>query len=90
MHNPARKLPIRARNETSHLVLSLQSDSPRKLAPRSIATYARSMGARITHNTKDCFMNEKDGLEKANFRAAKEGGKKPNSAKQSFAQLGKK
>ena len=44
MHNPARKLPTKARKET---ILSLQSEFPKKLAPRSIATSARSMGACI-------------------------------------------
>jgi hypothetical protein len=47
MHNPARKLPTRARKETSNLVLMLPSESPIKLAPRSIATSARSIEACI-------------------------------------------
>jgi hypothetical protein len=39
MHDPAKKLPTRARKETHHLVLSLRPESPRKLiALRSIAT----------------------------------------------------
>jgi hypothetical protein len=42
------------------------------------------------HNTKDCHMYKKDGTEKANFGTAKKGRKKPNPAKQSFAQLSKK
>ena len=47
-------------------------------------------GAYTTHNTRDCCRFEKDGTEKANFRAAKKGGKKPNPPKQSFAQLSEK
>ncbi len=47
-------------------------------------------GAYMTHNTCDCCCFEKDGTEKANFRAAKKGGKKPNPTKQSFAQLSEK
>ena len=47
-------------------------------------------GAYTTHNTRDCRRFEKDGTEKADFRAAKKGGKKPNPTKQSFAQLSEK
>jgi hypothetical protein len=47
-------------------------------------------GTQTTHATKDCCKYEKDRMAKANFRAAKKAGKKPNPAKQSFAQLSKK
>ena len=47
-------------------------------------------GAYTTHNTRDCHRFEKDGTEKSDFRAAKKGGKKPNTTKQSFTQLSKK
>jgi hypothetical protein len=47
-------------------------------------------GAHTTHATKDCRKYKKDGTLKANFRATKKAGKKPNPAKQSFAQLSKK
>ncbi len=47
-------------------------------------------GAHAMHATKDCRKYEKDGMAKANFCAAKKAGKKPNPAKQSFAQLSKK
>ncbi len=47
-------------------------------------------GAHTTHATKDCHKYQKDGTLKANFRAAKKAGKKPNPAKQSFAQLSEK
>jgi hypothetical protein len=47
-------------------------------------------GAHSTHATKDCRKYEKDGMSKADFRAAKKAGKKPNPAKQSFAQLSEK
>jgi hypothetical protein len=39
------------------------------------------------HNTRDCQQYEKDGSEKADFRATKRGRKKPNPAKNSFAQM---
>jgi hypothetical protein len=42
------------------------------------------------HATKDCHKYEKDGTVKANFHTAKKAGKKPNPAKQLFAQLSKK
>jgi hypothetical protein len=47
MHNPPRKLPTRLRKETREMVPSLWPESQRKLAPRSIAISARSMGAPI-------------------------------------------
>ncbi len=47
-------------------------------------------GAHTTHATKDCRKYEKDGTLKANFRATKKAGKKPNPAKQLFARLSKK
>jgi hypothetical protein len=46
MHNnPTRTLPTRTRKESRDLVLSLWPEAPRKLAPSSIETSARSMGA---------------------------------------------
>jgi hypothetical protein len=42
------------------------------------------------HTTKDCRKYEKDRMVKADFRTAKKAGKKPNPAKQLFAQLSKK
>jgi hypothetical protein len=47
-------------------------------------------GTHTMHATKDCHKYEKDGMMKANFLAAKKAGKKPNPAKQLFAQLSKK
>ncbi len=47
-------------------------------------------GAHTMHATKDCRKYEKDGMAKADFHTAKKAGKKPNPAKQSFAQLSKK
>jgi hypothetical protein len=47
-------------------------------------------GTHTMYATKDCHKYEKDGTVKANFRTAKKAGKKPNPAKQSFAQLNKK
>ncbi len=42
------------------------------------------------HNTRDSCKYDKNGKEKANFHAAKKGEKKPNPARQNFAQLSKK
>ena len=47
-------------------------------------------GMHTTHTTKDCHKYKKDGTVKAKFHTAKKAGKKPNPAKQSFAQLSKK
>ncbi len=47
-------------------------------------------GAHATHSTKDCCRYKKDGIVNVDFRAAKKVGKKPNPAKQLFAQLSKK
>jgi hypothetical protein len=47
-------------------------------------------GTHTTHATKDCHKHKKDGTLKVNFRTAKKASKKPNPAKQSFAQLSKK
>ncbi len=47
-------------------------------------------GAHTTHNTGECRKYEKDGTEKASFRAAKKGGKKSYPANQNFVQLTKK
>jgi len=38
-------------------------------------------GTHTTHNTRDCRRFEKDGTEKADFRAAKKGRKKPSPTK---------
>jgi hypothetical protein len=47
-------------------------------------------GVHTMHNTKDCHKYDRDRKEKANFRAAKKGRKKPNPARQNFAQLREK
>jgi hypothetical protein len=47
-------------------------------------------GAHTMHATKDCCKYEKDGTAKANLHATNKAGKKPNPAKQSFAQSSKK
>ncbi len=47
-------------------------------------------GVHTTHFAKDCRKYKKDGMVKANFCTPKQAGKKPNSAKQLFAQLSKK
>jgi hypothetical protein len=68
MHNPTRKLPIRVRKETRDLVLSLWPESPRKLAPRSIATSERSIGLCIPRKTQKIIISmRKTDSKKANF-----------------------
>jgi hypothetical protein len=57
---------------------------------KSCELYKKHGGAHTTHATKDCCRYKKDRTVKANFHAAKKTGKKPNPAKQSFAQLSKK
>jgi hypothetical protein len=47
-------------------------------------------GTHTTQATKDCHKYENDRAVKANFRAAKKASKKPDPAKQSFAQLSEK
>jgi hypothetical protein len=47
MRNLARKLLTRARQDTSGPVLEPRSKFPRKSVLRSLANYARNMGARI-------------------------------------------
>jgi hypothetical protein len=47
-------------------------------------------GVHTMHNTRDSCKYDKNGKEKANFHAAKKGEKKPNPARQNFAQLSKK
>ncbi len=42
------------------------------------------------HNTRECRRFEKDGKEKSDFRAAKNGGKKGNPVNHNFMQLNKK
>jgi hypothetical protein len=48
-HNLARRLPLRARQEPSTLVLGLRPGFSRRSVSRSIANYARSMEACIPH-----------------------------------------
>jgi hypothetical protein len=52
MHNPMRKLPTRVRKDARDMLLSLWSESPRQLAPRSIAASVRNMGACISRTTQ--------------------------------------
>jgi hypothetical protein len=47
--NHLRKLLTRASRARSNLVPNLRPEFPRKLAPQSIATYARGMGACTLH-----------------------------------------
>ncbi len=64
---------------------------PKKVCTKKHCNLCKKhVGAYMTHNTRNCRRFEKDGTEKANFRAAEKGGKKPNPTKQSFAQLSKK
>ncbi len=44
----------------------------------------------MTYSTGECRKYEKDGTEKASFRAAKKGGKRSYPSNQNFAQLTEK
>jgi hypothetical protein len=57
---------------------------------RSCKLCKKHGGTHTTHAAKDCFRYEKDGTANAYFHATKKAGKKPNPAKQLFAQLSKK
>ncbi len=57
---------------------------------KSCKLWKKHGGTHTTHATKDCCKYEQDGMVKANFWATKKAGKKPNPAKQLFAQLSKK
>ncbi len=90
MRNLVRKFLTRTRQEPSGPVLKPQSRLPRESILRGHASCARNMAVHILHITKDCRRYKKEGTAKANFHAAKKAGKKPNPAKQPFAQLSKK
>jgi hypothetical protein len=89
MHNLARKLLRKARQEPSGPVLELQSRFPKKSVLRIPANYVINMGARIPRTPPRTIAGTRRTV-KANFCAAKKAGKKPNPAKQLFAQLSKK
>jgi hypothetical protein len=57
---------------------------------RSCKLCKKHGGTHTMHATKDCCRYKKDGMVNANFCTTKKAGKKPNPAKQSFAQLIKK
>ncbi len=64
---------------------------PKKVCFENNCNLCKKHGVMYTlHTKKDCCKYEKGGLKKANFHAAKKGGKKPNPAKQSFTQFSKK
>jgi hypothetical protein len=55
---------------------------PKKVRFKKSCELCKKHGsAHTTHTTKDCRKYEKNGTLKANFRAAKKAGKKPNPAK---------
>jgi hypothetical protein len=63
---------------------------PKKVCFRKYCKLCKKYGgAHTTHATKDCCRYVKDGMVKADLCAAKKADKKPNPAKQSFAQLSK-
>jgi hypothetical protein len=65
--------------------------APKKACTKKHCNLCKKHGGTHTmHTTRDCCKYEKDRREEANFPAAKKGGKKPNLAKQSVAQLSKK
>ncbi len=87
-------LPTKARKGRNALVPILRSGFPRKSALRSlrsIANYARSMGAHIPCTTHVIVIGlRRTEQKKSSFRAAKKGGKKNYPVNQNFAQLTEK
>ncbi len=64
---------------------------PKKVCFEKTCNLCKKHGCMYTtHSTCDCYRFEKDGNEKANFRAAKKGRKKGNPINHNFAQLTKK
>jgi hypothetical protein len=64
---------------------------PKKAHTKKLCNLHKKHGGMYTtRNTKDCRKYEKNGLEKANYHAAKKDGMKPNHAKNSFVQMSKK
>ncbi len=64
---------------------------PKKACTKKHCNLCKKRGGTHTmHNTRDCHKYEKEGMEKTDFRAIKKVRKKPNLAKQTFAQLSKK
>jgi hypothetical protein len=57
---------------------------------KSCKLYKKHGGGHTMHFTRDCRKYKKVGMVKADFCTPKKAGKKPNPAKQSFSQLGKK
>jgi hypothetical protein len=72
------------------LVLSSQPESPRKLAPRSIATSARNMGVHIPRTTQRVVVGTRKTEWKKPIPHRQERQKESNLARQSFEQLSKK
>ena len=71
--------------------MSLQPESARKFAIRSIVTSARNMGAHILHTTEKIVISmRKTEWKKPNSCTTKKGRMKPNPSKLSFAQSSKK
>jgi hypothetical protein len=65
--------------------------APKKVHFERSRKLCKKHGGMLTkHATKDCCRYKKDGMVKADFRAAKKMGKKPNPVKQLFSHLSKK
>ncbi len=75
MGNPT-SLPTRARKGRNALVPILRSGFPRKSNLRSIANYARSMGAHIPCTTLAQLTEKMEKLEKALKKSGKKGKKR--------------
>jgi hypothetical protein len=91
-HVPSReKASHKNKSGTKRLSTGATLRVPKKIRfKKSCELCKKHGGAHTMHLTKDCRKYKKDGTLKANFRSAKTAGKKPNPAKQSFAQLSKK
>ncbi len=86
-----RKLRPARKRVASNLVVTLWLEVPKKACTEKQCYICKKHGGpHTTHNNRGCRWFEKDETEKNGFCTAKKGGKKPNSTKQSFAQLSKK
>ena len=86
-----RKLRTARKRVASNLVVTLWLEVPKKACTKKQCYICKKHGGpHTTHNNRGCRWFEKDETEKNGFCTAKKGGKKPNSTKQSFAQLSKK
>ncbi len=81
--------------EKAHVQSGEKASPKNEAGNKQPSTGAMKQVPKKVHFKKSCKLcinhrHEKDGMVKADFRATKKAGKKPNPEKQSFAQLSKK